>query len=224
MRLSGRQAQAARNDEQILRAAREVFNADPEAPIVAVAQRAGVGISALYRRHRSKDELLQELARDGLGRYIGEVEAALAGGGDPWVAFRRFMQRALDAGTASITVRFSARFPTTKEMHTLGRRAAKLTARLIGRVKRAGQLRRDINVGDVSLLFEQLQSIEVVSAARTRQLRHRYLSLMLDAMHRPSSTPLPGPAPRWEEISGRYRPPSPQPETATKRRNRQGST
>src|SRR5215211_7459340 len=39
--LSGRRAQAARNDERILDAAREVFLADPGAPISAVAEHAG---------------------------------------------------------------------------------------------------------------------------------------------------------------------------------------
>ena len=77
--LSGRRAEAARNDKQILDAARAVFLEDPEAPIAAVAKRAGVGIGALYRRYRSKDELLVRLAGDGLRRYIAAAEAALAG-------------------------------------------------------------------------------------------------------------------------------------------------
>ena len=48
--MSGRKAQAARNDEVILDAARAVFVADPGAPVSAVADAAGVGMSALYRR------------------------------------------------------------------------------------------------------------------------------------------------------------------------------
>ena len=76
--LSGRRAQAARNDELILQAARAVFVSDPSAPISAVAERAGVGISALYRRYGSKEELLRQLSGDGLRRYIAEAEAALA--------------------------------------------------------------------------------------------------------------------------------------------------
>ena len=76
--LTGRRAEAERNDHRILAAAREVFLADPEAPIAAVAARASVGISALYRRYKSKDELLQRLAVDGLQRYIAEAEAMLA--------------------------------------------------------------------------------------------------------------------------------------------------
>ena len=46
--LRGRQAQAAQNDELILRAAREVFLADPTAPISAVAERAARRMSSSF--------------------------------------------------------------------------------------------------------------------------------------------------------------------------------
>src|SRR5919107_3972371 len=71
--LSGRRAQAARNDELIMDAAREVFVADPTAPIAAVAERAGVGISALYRRFGSKEDLLRRLCAEGQRQYIAEA-------------------------------------------------------------------------------------------------------------------------------------------------------
>ena len=91
--LSGRRAEAARNDERILESARAVFVADPGAPIAAVAEHAGVGISALYRRYPSKEELLRRLCGDGLRRFIADAEAALADDGDPWEAFAGFMRR-----------------------------------------------------------------------------------------------------------------------------------
>jgi AcrR family transcriptional regulator len=76
--LSGRRGQAARNDGAILEAARDVFLADPKAPIAAVAERAGVGISALYRRYANKEDLLRRLCADGLRRFITEAQTALA--------------------------------------------------------------------------------------------------------------------------------------------------
>src|SRR5687768_2098567 len=94
--LSGRRAQAARNDQRILEAARAVFVGDPDAPISAVADRAGVGIGALYRRYPSKEELLRRLCGDGLRRYIDEAQAALADDGDTWVAFVEFVRRIVD--------------------------------------------------------------------------------------------------------------------------------
>ena len=202
-RLSGRQAEAARNDARILEAARAVFTSDPEAPIAAVAERAGVGISALYRRYRSKEELLQQLSLDGLRRYIVEVEAALADDGDPLQAFAAFMRRALDADTHSLTLHLAGTFTPTEAHWREGEEAAQLTARLLERTKEHGALRPDFDVGDISLVFEQLAAINVGDAARSNQLRHRYLALMLIAL-RESASPLPGPPPAWEEIRSRW--------------------
>jgi AcrR family transcriptional regulator len=202
--LSGRRAQAARNDELILDAARAVFTRDPAAPIAAVADQAGVGISALYRRYRSKDELLQRLAGDGLQRYIDTAEDALAQTGDAWTIFKDFMLRCVDAGTSSLTVRFMGAFSSNDELHKQGRHAYAATQHLLERAKHVGALRPEVEVGDISLLFEQLQSVQLGDEERSRQLRRRYLSLLLDGLHARSTTPLPGPAPQWDEITRRY--------------------
>jgi AcrR family transcriptional regulator len=203
-RLPGRQAEAARNDRRILEAARAVFTADPTAPISAVAERAGVGISALYRRYRSKEELLQQLSLDGLRRYIVEVESALADDGDPWEAFAAFMRRAVDADTSSLTLHLAGTFTPTEAHWRDSESAFQLNVRLLDRTKAAGVLRPEIDVGDLSLLFEQLAAIKVGDPQRTKQLRQRYLALLLDALHDTSAAPLPGPPPTWDEISRRW--------------------
>ena len=82
--------------------------------------------------------------------------------------------------------------------------SAEITTRLIERTKAAGVLRRDFEVGDLSLVFQQLAAVNVGNPERTKQLRHRYLTLFLDALHDDAAPPLPGPGPTWEEISGRF--------------------
>jgi hypothetical protein len=131
------------------------------------------------------------------------VEAALADDGDAWTSFTRFMRRCLDAGTSSLTLRFAGTFTAGDELQRAGRTAHDATQRLLDRTKAPGALRPDIVVGDLSLLFEQLQAVQVRDPHRTGQLRHRYLALLLDALHAPSA-PLPGPPPSWDEISRRY--------------------
>jgi AcrR family transcriptional regulator len=202
--LSGRRAEAARNDERILEAARTVFVADPNAPIAAVAKEAGVGISALYNRYGSKEELLRVICMDGLQRFIAEVETALADDRDPWTVFAEFMQRAVDADTNSLTAALAGTFTPTQEMFTEGARANELMVELFERTRKAGVLRPDLEVHDLSKVFEQLAAVRGADPERTRQLRHRYLALLLDAIHSPSPTPLPGPAPTWEEINARW--------------------
>jgi AcrR family transcriptional regulator len=202
--LSGRRAEAARNDRRILDAAREVFVADPSAPIAAVAARAGVGISALYRRYGSKEELLRRLCAEGQRQYIAEAEAALAEEGDPWAAFSTFMRRIVDADTHSLVLRLAGTFVPTDEMYRNGQRAEELNERVLERTKAAGALRYDVEAVDIALLFEQLAAVRVADEARTRQLRHRYLALILDALRNSSGSPLPGPPPSWEEIGRRW--------------------
>jgi AcrR family transcriptional regulator len=203
--LSGRRAEAARNDQRILDAARAVFVADPGAPIAAVAKRAGVGIGALYRRYASKEELLQRLAAEGLQQYIAAVEEALAqDDGDPWGAFSEFMRRIVDTDTHSLTLSLAGTFSPTKELNREAARAQELNVRLFERTKAAGAIRPGIEVVDISLLFEQLAAVRVADEARTRKLRHRYLALILDALHASCGTQLPGPPPSWEEIAQRW--------------------
>jgi AcrR family transcriptional regulator len=202
--LSGRRAEAARNDQRILDAARAVFVADPGAPIAAVAEHARVGISALYRRYASKEELLRRLCGDGLKAYIAAAEAALADDGDPWEAFARFMGRVVEADTHSLTSRLAGTFTPTDELNRDATTAQELNQRLFERTRESGAVRSDLDVNDLSMLFEQLASIRLGDEGRTRQLRHRYLALLLDAIHRPSETRLPGPPPTWQELTGRW--------------------
>lgn len=202
MALSGRRAQAAANDERILRAAREVFVADPGAPIAAVAARADVGISALYRRYASKDDLVRAIVGEGLARYIEAVSAALEG--DPWKSFAAFMERVVDADLHSMTLRLAGTFEPTDELTASGMRAGELNARLFERLR--GVIRADLDVNDLSFLLEQIASVRLRDPERTRALRRRYLALTLAAMRTSEIEPLPGPPPSWQDNAGRWQP------------------
>jgi AcrR family transcriptional regulator len=204
--LSGRRAEAARNDERILESARAVFVADPGAPISAVAEHAGVGVGALYRRYSSKEELLRTICADGLARFIAAAEAALADQRDPWEAFAGFMRACVDADTNSLTRRLAGTFTPNEELYREAGRAQGLLTALFDRTQAAGAIREDLVVDDVGLLLEQVAALRVGDEARTNELRHRYLTLLLDAVRSGGAPPLPGPPPSWEEIAARWNP------------------
>ncbi len=203
----GRQAEAARNDGMILEAAREVFMREPTAPISAVAEKAGVGMAALYRRYAGKEELLRTLCSDGLHRFIALAEGALADDGDPWEAFAGFVRGVTDSDVHSLTVRLGGTFTPTAELHELAAHASALADRVFHRAKAAGVVRPDLHVNDVPMIFEQITAIRLGDPERTATLRRRYVTLMLDALRvPPGATRLPGPPPSSEEFSGRWRP------------------
>lgn len=205
-RLSGRRRQAASNDERILDAAREVFVADPGAPISAVAAHAGVGISALYRRYPSKEDLLRTLCRDGLRLYVEEAERAVEDEGDAWQSFADFVGRIVDADVHSLTVSLAGTFMPTDDMTADAARAEELNRVLVDRAKAVGALREDFEVTDLALILEQLAAVTFGDEARRRELRRRYLALQLDGLRATGASPLPGRPPTADEIGGRWVP------------------
>jgi AcrR family transcriptional regulator len=80
-----KRADARRNYEKVLAAAREAFAEGGESTALEeIARRAGVGIGTLYRHFPNRQALLEAL-------YVGEVEevcrsAAELDGADPWEA------------------------------------------------------------------------------------------------------------------------------------------
>ena len=200
--LSGRRAQAARNDQVILDSARAVFLADPGAPITAVAKHAGVGISALYTRYGSKDELLRTLCADGLRTFVAETETALADGRDHWSVFASYMRRVVDADTNSLTLALAGTFTPTPDMFELAERSNRLQVALFEKIKDA--LRPGVSVHDLSLIFEQVAAVKVASPQRTRELRQRSLAVILDGLRAGQAGPLPGLPPIWQEINERW--------------------
>src|SRR5580693_7527260 len=203
--LSGRRREAARNDVGILDAARSVFLEAPSAPVSAVAARARVGISALYRRYPSKEDLLRELARDGLARYTAELEAALADKGDPWTVYADCLTRILDGGSQALAQRLAGTFTPTPDLTELAKSAGALATAVHERAQRDGALRADVSPEDVVLLLETLSAITLPGADAGDGLRRRYLALLLQALRAPGSGPLPGRAAGPEELAARWR-------------------
>jgi AcrR family transcriptional regulator len=89
-----KRADARRNYEKVLNAAREAFAEGGESTALEeIARRAGVGIGTLYRHFPNRQALLE-------GLYVNEVEevcrsAAELEGGDPWEALNAWFERVL---------------------------------------------------------------------------------------------------------------------------------
>jgi len=204
--LSGRRRQAALNDDRILAAARDVFIDDPGAPVSAVASKAGVGISALYRRYPSKEEMLARLCADGIAIYIAEAERALADEGDPWTAYTGFLRRIVAEDTHSMSTRLAGTFTPTEEHLTGSQRLRELGEALFERTMKSGALRPELRFLDVAFLLEMVAETRLPDGERTAELRQRFLTVIIDGIRRGGKTTLPGRPPTWDEQNARWIP------------------
>ena len=192
----------------ILDAAREVFVADPGAPVSAVAEAAGVGMSALYRRYPSKEDLLRRLCRDGLETYIGIAEDCVADDGDPWEAFATFMRRQVEAG---LQRRSRSSWPApsrpTRRCTSWPSTPASSTCALFDRTAASGVLRPDVTVADIGLILEQIAAIAFgATPERTVVLRLRCVEIVLDGLRATDRPELPGPTVTDDEFAARWVP------------------
>jgi hypothetical protein len=120
--------------------------------------------------------------------------------------FSDFMRNAVDADTNSLTLALAGRFTPTPDMYANANRSAELFGALFDRTRKAGVLRDDLAVHDISVTFQMIAAVREADPERQRALRHRYLALILEAMHAPGAAPLPSEPPTWAELNARWAP------------------
>lgn len=159
-------ADAERNRERILAAAREVFAEQGlDASTNEVARRAGVGVATLFRRFPTRDDLVGAVFAEKMADYVDAVDAALENP-DPWLGFCGYVERvcqmqADDRGFADV---LTLTFPTGSALEADRNGAAAALGELIDRAKAAGKLRSDFVHHDVPLIL--MANAGVVNATR----------------------------------------------------------
>ena len=75
----------------------------------------------------------------------------------------------------------------------------------LARAIASGRLRPGVVSGDVTLILEGCAAIRLPDPERSRQLRLRYLAVLLDGLRDGRKAELPGPAPREGELNWHWR-------------------
>lgn len=148
-------ADAARNRERILRAAREAFSADGiDVPMSTIARRAGVGTATLYRRFPTREALVTEVFTDQATACASLVDDALDDP-DPWHGFTTAIERiaAMQLADRGFTSAFLRAFPDAVDLDDRRRRALAGFATLVRRAQDAGALRADFDPTDLWLVL-----------------------------------------------------------------------
>ncbi|MEU3986546.1 helix-turn-helix domain-containing protein [Streptomyces sp. NPDC026672] len=186
-------ADAARNRERILDAARELFEQRGlDAPLDEVATRAGVGAATLYRRFPSRESLVEAVLLEKMELWLTATEAALENE-DPWGAFCGLMDwlcatMAADRGFSDL---ISIRLPLSDKATHLRERGEQATALLIRRAQDAGRLRTDFVMEDVLLFLTANAGVMQVTQADAPHAWRRLLAYLLEGCRSDRTGPLP---------------------------------
>jgi AcrR family transcriptional regulator len=174
-------ADARRNRDRVLAAAREVFGEQGrDAQVDDVARCAAVGVGTVYRHFPTKEALLTALVHDTFGR-IAERSRSLLDREDAWAAFLDMMWDAGEslAGDRALTEAMSVRVAPQPcagqaEIHDIA-------TELISRAQAEGRMRADVVVEDIPMLMCGVGSATARPHPCANSWR-RHLAILLDGL------------------------------------------
>ena len=186
-------ADAARNVERILRAARDVYGElGADAPVEAVARRAGVGERTLYRRFPTKADLVRAALDQSIAEDLMPAIDDARRTDDPLRGLTQLIEAAISLGARE------------HNLLTAAHRAGSLTSdiseslnealdELVRRGQQAGRVRADLVADDLPRLIGMLYSVLSTMDSSSDGWR-RYVALILDAISINERQPLPAAA------------------------------
>jgi AcrR family transcriptional regulator len=167
-----KRADARRNYEKLLAAARDEFAASGESTsLEEIARRAGVGIGTLYRNFPNRQALVEAL-------YIDEVEdvcrvaAELDDGGDPWEALSSWFERLIGyiATKQALVSELSNYLEKDAPLFTSCRALLFAAGEpLLERAQESGVVRPDVRIGDV---IQMVVGIAKIPSSEPGQAEH----------------------------------------------------
>ena len=183
----GLRLDAVRNQERIVAAATAAFaELGADVTLDEVARRAGVGVATVYRRFRTRDQLVRAVVAHVLTAEIEPV--AVVETDDPW----RDLAATLEASVAAV----AGHREVITLAHAAGAIDVDLVDRYLHRVDRvliraraAGLVRTELEPRDVATAVVMVLATMRRHADAEGDWR-RYLALLLDGM-RPAPEPLP---------------------------------
>jgi AcrR family transcriptional regulator len=175
-------ADARRNREKVLEAARAVFaDQGVDAQMDDVARRADVGVGTVYRHFPTKDALLNALT-DELFSVVAAHARELLALDDPWEAFTQALWFGGEktAGDRAFSEILAAARPEPRTCP--GKEDLTITVgELMRRCIAAGRMRPDAMVEDVPLLMCGVGSASAMEHPRPDAWR-RHLGIVLDGL------------------------------------------
>lgn len=188
-------ADALRNRERIVAAARDIFvEYGPDAPLDEIARRAGIGNATLYRHFPDRCALAHAVLLSVVTRTAerAEAEAAeAAAGGDACAALGRFAHAAVDDNIGALC----ALVVNGGESHSarIDEQVLRLEValeELMGQARNDARLRPDVTRKDLMVAISRLtRPLPGINCPGSDD--HRHLQLFLDGLKLPHPQPHP---------------------------------
>ena len=199
-------ADARRNREQIIEAARELFiRVGTDVPMEEIAKTAGVGVGTLYRRFPDRDELIKAVSLDNFARLLEIARRIEREEPDPAKALGTLLYSSLELRLGitmnTLSPRSYEAMQESIKQSTQREEVLQIGTRLLRRAQENGTMREDIDIGDVVLALVLVSRLIPPSDNDLGEMVfRRLLALMMDGLRGSATRPLPGRPIAYEDI------------------------
>jgi AcrR family transcriptional regulator len=174
-------ADARRNYDLLVSAAREVFNEDGGgASMEAVARRAGVGVGTLYRHFPKRIDVVEAVYRTDVDTLVHTAET-VTDELEPWPAVVAFLEAFVRYAQGKRTFLNELReaFDKNPDLRVdMSERVQQAMQLVLGRAQDAGVVRSDIDGSDLMQLVGPMCTNATLSAEQSMRL----LKMILDGL------------------------------------------
>jgi AcrR family transcriptional regulator len=174
-------ADAQRNLERILEAARAVFAEEGlDASVADVAHRAGVGTATIFRRFPTKDDLVAAMLEQELELVAARARLA-AETDDPAAALAEFVSTAIEAyiGDRCFCEASGGDLFERPRLQELVGEVTAAVAQLLRRAQKAGAIRRDVVAEDIGFLINAVGQAGLRLEHTAPGVWRRYVEILL---------------------------------------------
>ena len=177
-------ADARRNNERLVTAAREVFaKCGGGASMEAIAKQAGVGVGTLYRHFPKRIDIVEAVYRTDVDELVCAAEEAVARN-EPWQALVVWLEAFLRYGQVKRTFlnELHEAFDKNPQLKVASReRINQAVGTVLGRAQEAGVARTDLDGSDLMQILGPM----CTSATLTEDQGERLLAMILDGLRPP---------------------------------------
>jgi AcrR family transcriptional regulator len=179
---SPKRADALRNRERVIAAARAVFaERGLEASVPEVAARAGVGKATVYRSFPSKEHLIAAVVIDRLEDFERRARELLDEP-DAWTALNRLLGDKAVEHCADRTLASAVQAAPSDLLMEARRRMWDAVDALMDRAKAQGSMRLDATTEDLRILWGGAARMLTADDVDDPDVWRRYARLVLDAL------------------------------------------
>ena len=187
-----RRADARRNRDRLVAAAREVFTEQGvAASMEAIARKAGVGVGTLYRHFPTRLDVVEAVYEDDVQELADAAQRAVSTL-EPGPAVESFFDAFLRYASTKKTLLTELRQAWEKNPALRSRARETIDASfnlVIDRAKQAGVVRSDVDGSEVTQLVGPICTNDSFSADQSKRL----MGMILDGLRTTSSQSVPAP-------------------------------